>query len=187
VGLSRFQSNSTRNKVSTAANSIRPVNIQTKNPRTCAIPIRPLIMHPITMPQVQTSKSWKCRARRSNSDAGKHQLQAFKRLTGGMGLREQARWERPWPRMGCCNPSRASPPPPVPSRGKVPWRSLLGVITEDGFHFEEVFEAIVAPLAAVAGFLVTTEGGIVIQRGAVQMNHAGTDLAGDVAGAIQFR
>src|SRR5690606_9073021 len=98
------------------------------------------------------------------------------------------RWERPWPRMGLLQTLRGrARSHRYLQGGRSPWRSLLGVITEDGFHFEEVFEAIVAPLAAVAGFLVTTEGGIVIQRGAVQMNHAGTDLAGDVAGAIQFR
>src|SRR5690606_30078130 len=58
------------------------------------------------------------------------------------------------------------------------------VVAENRLHFQEVLKAVVTPLTAITGLLVAAEGRVVVQRGAVQVHHAGTDLAGDLAGAV---
>src|SRR5690606_24922493 len=64
--------------------------------------------------------------------------------------------------------------------------STFGVVTENGFHLEEVFEAVMTPFATVARLLVATEGRVVVQRGTVEMDHAGANLTGDIARAFQI-
>src|SRR5690606_3291718 len=82
-------------------------------------------------------------------------------------------------------------------RGRDKWRpvrraphrlrgSTFGVVTENGFHLEEVFEAVMTPFATVARLLVATEGRVVVQRGTVEMDHAGANLTGDIARAFQI-
>src|SRR5690606_13366172 len=59
------------------------------------------------------------------------------------------------------------------------------VVAENRLHFQEVFKAVVTPLTAITGLLVAAEGRVVVQRGAVQVHHAGTDLASHAASAVQ--
>src|SRR3954452_24555810 len=61
---------------------------------------------------------------------------------------------------------------------------LRGVVAGDRLHFEIFFQAVLAPLAAVAGLLVATERRGAVVRNALQIDVAGADLAADAARAF---
>src|SRR5262245_29851067 len=63
-------------------------------------------------------------------------------------------------------------------------KSLRGVEAGDCLHFEIFFQAVLAPLAAVAGLLVAAERRGALVRHALQVDVAGADLAGDATRAL---
>ena len=56
--------------------------------------------------------------------------------------------------------------------------NLRGVVAGDRLHLEIFLEAVLAPLAAVAGLLVAAERRGAVVRHALQVDVAGADLAG---------
>src|SRR3569832_415014 len=62
--------------------------------------------------------------------------------------------------------------------------SLRRVEAGDGLHFEEVLEAVLAPLAAVAGLLVAAERRAAVVGHTLQIHVAGADLAADALGVL---
>src|SRR5690606_8737205 len=110
------------------------------------------------------------------------------RDASGVRLANSARVGRLWlsgvgnPTGTAGNKRKERPVQRAPHR---PDGAARGVVTEDGFHFQEVFEAVMPRLTAITRFLVTTEGCVVVQGCTVQVHHAGTNLASDVSSAVE--
>src|SRR5438105_7611549 len=68
--------------------------------------------------------------------------------------------------------------------GVIGFSRLRRVEAGDGLHFEIFLETVLAPFAAVAGLLVAAERRSAVIRHALQVDVAGAELAGDLAGAV---
>src|SRR5262249_1160058 len=95
------------------------------------------------------------------------------------------------PHVAPASPAATRPPPGPPTpQTRVPSRPEMYLGSdlrpaEDRLGLEELLEAGGAPLAPVARLLVAAERGADVERGTVHVHVAGTDAAGDAAGALQ--